>query len=47
MVAQTTQYPVLILEATKRTCYLPRHICENITTVTKKVYRLGMIYDKF
>ena len=47
MVVQSTHHPVLILETTKRTCHLPRNICDIITTVTKKNFRLGMIHDRF
>ena len=47
MVVQSTHYPVLVSKATKKTCHLPRNICGNITTVTKKVCRLGMIRKKF
>ena len=47
MVVQSTHHTVLILEATKKTCHLPRNIYDNIKTVTKKVCRLGMIHKKF
>ena len=47
MVVQSAHHPVLILEAAKKTCHLPRNIFDNITTVTKKVCRLGMIHNKF
>ena len=47
MVVQSVHQPVLILEATKKTCHLSRNIYDNITTVTKKVCRLGMIRNKF
>ena len=47
MVVQSAHHPVLILEATKKTCHLPRNICDNIATVTKKVFHLGMIHNKF
>ena len=47
MVVQNAHHTVLILEATKTTCHLPRNTCDNITTVTKKVCRLGMIHNKF
>ena len=47
MVVQSSQHPILILEASKRTCHLPKNICDNITTVTKKICRLGMIRNKF
>ena len=47
MVGQSTHHPVLILEAAKMTCHLPRNIFDNIITVTKKVCRLGMIHNKF
>ena len=36
MAAQSTHYPALVLEAAKKTCHLPRNVCDNITTVTKK-----------
>ena len=47
MVVQSTHQPVLILEAAKKTYHLPRNICDNITTVTKKFCCLGMIHNKF
>ena len=47
MVVQSAYHPILILEAAKKTCHLPRNISDNITTVTKKVCRLGMIHKKF
>ena len=47
MVVQSAHHPVLISKADKKTCHLPRSICENITTVTKTVRRLGMIHNKF
>ena len=47
MVVQSTHHLVLILEAAKKTCRLPRNIYENITTATKNVCRLGMIHNKF
>ena len=47
MVVQSTHQPVLILEASIKTCHLPRNICDNITTVTKNVCRIGMIRNKF
>ena len=47
MVAQNAHHTVLILEATKKTCHSPRNPCDNITTVTKTVCRLGMIHNKF
>ena len=47
MVVQTAHPPVLILEAAKKACHLPRNIYDNITTVTKKVCRLGMIHNKY
>ena len=47
MVAQSAYHPVFILEAAKKTCHLPTTIYDNITTVTKKVCRLGMIHNKF
>ena len=47
MVVQSTHHPVLMLEAAKKTCHLLRNICDNITTVTKKVCHLGMIHNKF
>ena len=47
MIAQTTRHPVLILEAAKKTCHLPRNICDNITAVTKKNCRLGITHNKF
>ena len=37
-------HPVLILEAAKKTCHLPRNICDNITTATEKVFRLKISY---
>ena len=43
MIVQTTHNPVLILESAKKTCHLPRNICDNITTVTKKC--LSSRYD--
>ena len=36
MVVQSAHHSVLILEAAKITFHLPRNICDNITTVTKK-----------
>ena len=47
MVAQSTHHPGLILESAKNTCHLPRDICDNITTETKKICWLDMIYNKF
>ena len=47
MAVQSTHHPVLILEVSKRMCHLPKNICDNITTVTKKVCLLGMIRNKF
>ena len=47
MVVQSISHPILILETTKKTCHLPRNICDNMITVTKKVCRLGMIHNKF
>ena len=47
MVFQNTHHPTLILEATKKTCHLPRNNCDNITTVTRKVCSLSIIYNKF
>ena len=47
MVAQSTHHPVLILKPAKKACRLPRNVCDNITTVTKKVCRLGMIRNNF
>ena len=46
MVVQSTHRPVLLLEAAKKKCHLPRNICGNITTLTKKVCRLAMIHNK-
>ena len=43
MVVQSVHHSVLILEATKKTCHLPKTICDNITTVTKK--SLSSRYD--
>ena len=43
MVVYSIHHPVLILEAVKKTCHLPKNICDNIKTVTKK-YLLSM-YD--
>ena len=45
--SEHTHQPVLILEAAKKICRLPRNICDNITTVTKNVCRLGMTHSKF
>ena len=42
----STYHPVFILEDDKKTCHLPRNICDNIATVTKNVGRLGMIHNK-
>ena len=47
MVVQSAHHPVLILEAAKKTCHLPRNTYDNITTVTKKICRLGLIHNKF
>ena len=47
MVFQNTHHPTLILEATKKTCHLPRNNCDNITTVTRKVCSLSIIHNKF
>ena len=34
MVVQSTQHPVLILEAAKKARHLPRNICDNIAIFT-------------
>ena len=47
MVVQSKHYSVLILKAPKKTCHLLRNVCDNITTVTKKVCCLGMIHNEF
>ena len=47
MIVQSTHHRVLILEAAKKMCHLPRNICDNITTVSKKVCRLGMTLTNF
>ena len=46
MIVQTTRHPVLILEAAKKTCHLPRNICDNIKAVTKIICHLGIIHNK-
>ena len=43
MIVQSTHHPVLILEAAKKTCHLPRNICDNMTTVPKNVCCLSLI----
>ena len=43
----STYHPVFILEDAKKTCHLPRNICDNIAAVTKNVGRLGMNHNKF
>ena len=47
MIVQSTHHPVLILETTKRTCHLPRNICDNITAVTKKIVVMIVLLLQF
>ena len=47
MVVQSAHHPILISEAAEKTYHLPRNIFDNITTVTKKACRLGMIITNF
>ena len=42
-IVRSTYHPVLILKATKKTYHLARHICDNMTALTKKKFVFSIL----